>query len=853
MQKNIPHHIASVILILCAFSAQAQTEHIEYLPYTPQKSLLKSATQDFAPTRLLALPFFDDFAYPQSRPAAQLWADDFAFVNTSFAKNAPTIGVLTLDALDNNGALYPQASSNVFTADHATSRPINLLNYRKVFASNMLYKNTGASFELFESDTYYLYEHSLRSFIDVVKGVPYYAGDTIYIKTITGFEPTQIAVYTEQANQKVLIPESLNNSRTWIPYKVDDNIALSFYYQAGGYANRPDAQDSLVLEFYAPFARQGIFINEITKQWVEIFNATDTVVSLAGYYMVADTLENIPIQALPSWQLPEIPCLAPTIAPYSHAIVKATDLGIDKFTSSVFYLLSPTIDVIDSVFLETIVSAENSYARLPDGSPVWSFSAIETPAQPNDTWKTVWNVSSADIPASMNDYFSTVYIPVIQSNYLQKGFRFRFKNYASLSNDASHARNEDFWHIDMVWLDANRTSAQLHIADVAFVTNISPLYNRYTALPIHHFSQLSEADFRMTIVSTFRNFDKVPRKIKFNFAVQNSQTNEAVSFPSYETDLLAYETASEYDVLSDWDVEFFDFMKTGIAGVDNANFEFKYFFTDNNNPIFEHYRWNDTSRVNLTMSNYYAYDDGTPEAGYGLRNAPMGKVAFKFDILKPDTLRAIQMYFNPTLEQIPKLFNLCIWSVGANGMPDSLLYRRTSTRVLYADGLYKFVTYPIESDAILTGETDGIYMKNSFFVGWEQPYDVLLNMGMDLSNQMRNRLYFNTAFQWEPSMINGTLMIRPQFGKKISTSISTASKKNDTVLLYPTIIQSQAYIQANEEIMRCEFVDITGKTVQQLPVINNTIDCNSVPNGFYLVKLYNGIGVVAVKKCVVRR
>ncbi len=835
--------IFCVIFTICSIVAQAQYEHIEYLPHTVQKPLLKSTTPDFTPTQLLSLPFFDDFAYPQSTPLQQLWTDDFAFVNTSFAKNTPTIGVLTLDALDNYGALYPHASSNVFPADYATSQPINLLDYRRVFASNKLYVQNGAGFELLESDTYYLYEHSLRTFIDVVKGVPYYAGDTIYTRTATGFEPTQIAVYAEQVNQKVLIPESLDNSRAWLPYSADDDIAFSFYYQAGGYADQPEARDSLALEFYVPFARQGIFINEITHSWIEIFNATDTVVSLDGYYMIPDTLENVQVQDI----FNQLQITNMQIAPYAHAVIYAADLQFEKFTSTHYYLLSPEMAVIDSAFLETHISAENSYARLPDGNPVWSVSAEETPALPNPSWKTVWNVSSASISANEIDNFHPAYIH-IQNEYLQKGFRFRFKNYASLSNDTSHARNEDFWHIDMVWIDANRTPEQQNVADVAFTTPITPLYNRYTALPIKHFSQINDSDFRMTIESKFRNFDNVDRKIKFNFAVLNSQSNESVSFSMYETDLSAFGSYSERDVLSDWDVEFFDFLNEGTTDADSVNFEFQYFFTDNNNPMFGHYRWNDTSRVNLTMSNYYAYDDGTPEAGYGLRNAPMGRVAFKFDILKPDTLRAIQMYFNPTLEQTPKLFNLCVWSVGSDGMPDELLYRRTSTRVLYADGLFNFVTYPIETD-----ETDGIFIENSFFVGWEQPQDVLLNVGMDLSNPMRNRLYFNATYQWELSVMEGALMIRPQFGEEISTPISAIDMKNYAVLLYPTIIQSQAYIQSEQMIDRCEFVDITGKIVAQLPVANNTIDCGSVPDGFYLVKLYDSNSMVAVKKCVIKR
>lgn len=839
MQKLALRHIALLFVVFCTFAAQAQHEHIEFLPQTSQHSLLKSS-ENTLPNQLLALPFFDDFAYPQRNPSTQLWADNHTFVNIGFAENPPTIGVLSLDALNSNGALYEEASSSVFVADYATSQAINLFDYRSVFASDKLYAKNGSALELIEKDRYYLYNHSLRNFVDMVKGIPYYAGDTVYIKTTNGFEASQIELYDE--NQK-LIAESSNNSRTWTPYAASDNIMLSFYYQAGGKADKPEAQDSLILEFYTPFARQGVFINEITPQWIEIFNATDSIVSLSDYYFVADTLENLSEQEIETWRIAEM-----FIAPYSHTIAQASDFQIKEFTSSQFYLLSPEKTEIDNALLEKSVSAENLYARLPDGNPEWSFSAEETPAHPNNTWKRMWGASAK----GMNpETFSTAIIPLTET-YLQKGFRFRFKNYASLSNDESHARNEDFWHIDMVWIDANRDETQANIADVAFSVPITSLFNRYTALPKTHFVQLKEDDFRMALESSFRNFDKESRKIKFHFAVRNSQNSNSISFSSYETDLEAFQTVEkERDILSDHDVKFFDYLSTESAAVDSIDFEFQYFFTDNNNPLFEQYRWNDTSRVSLKFGNYYAYDDGTPEAGYGLRNAPMGKVAYKFDVLQPDTLRSILMYFNPTLDQNPKLFNLCVWAVGEKGKPGKLLYRRTSTRVQHSEELFGFTRYAIEDEGIQTGESGGIYVGNSFFIGWEQPNDVLLNIGMDLTNEVRNRLYFNASYDWEASVMPGALLIRPQFGESISTEIPNVSKQN--VLVYPTIINHSATVQSQEEILRCEFVSISGRSFQQSLLAGNTIDCSNIPNGFYLLKLYGKSGLVAVQKCVIRR
>ena len=91
--------------------------------FEQQKSLKSATAYD---TVFVKLPFFDDFSTISIWPLPERWADNYAFVNTDYAKNALTVGVATLDAIDETGALYADAGSYPFEADKLTSQPIRL-------------------------------------------------------------------------------------------------------------------------------------------------------------------------------------------------------------------------------------------------------------------------------------------------------------------------------------------------------------------------------------------------------------------------------------------------------------------------------------------------------------------------------------------------------------------------------------------------------------------------------------------------------------------------------------------------------------------------------------------------------
>ena len=86
---------------------------------------------------------------------------------------------------------------------------------------------------------------------------------------------------------------------------------------------------------------------------------------------------------------------------------------------------------------------------------------------------------------------------------------------------------------------------------------------------------------------------------------------------------------------------------------------------------------NDTTRFSQVFGDYYAYDDGIAENGYGLTSTGSKMwLAYRFDIRTQDTLTAVDLCFNRTRngENEDVRFQLCVWQC-ENGRPSTLIYK----------------------------------------------------------------------------------------------------------------------------------------------------------------------------------
>ena len=103
-------------------------------------------------------------------------------------------------------------------------------------------------------------------------------------------------------------------------------------------------------------------------------------------------------------------------------------------------------------------------------------------------WYSVWKGS-----ISNNPDFKAVILHINQPKFLKKGFKFRFINYASLSDnmsDPSMVGNCDQWNIDYILLDKNREPDDTVFADVAFRLPLRSLLKTHEAMPWKQFRQI---------------------------------------------------------------------------------------------------------------------------------------------------------------------------------------------------------------------------------------------------------------------------------------------------------------------------------------------------------------------------
>jgi hypothetical protein len=199
----------------------------------------------------IRIPFFDDFSQTNVYPSNSLWLDKNVYVNRTFGKNAPTIGVATFDIINMAGEVYSHASQNPFVADYLTSKPINL--------------------SYFTTQNPFTISTQLLYYYETAKNI-YHPSDSLFYKSgnfmlncnlhATTYN-TSMNIYFGQA--KIDVSDSLyyfdNAQMQYVHierffynyYTVGDSIYFSFFYQGkGNGGNEPETNDSLVLQFKVP-------------------------------------------------------------------------------------------------------------------------------------------------------------------------------------------------------------------------------------------------------------------------------------------------------------------------------------------------------------------------------------------------------------------------------------------------------------------------------------------------------------------------------------------------------------------------------------------------------------------------
>ena len=451
-----------------------------------------------------------------------------------------------------------------------------------------------------------------------------------------------------------------------------------------------------------------------------------------------------------------------------------------------------------------------------------------------DTCLWQWQWSKAGYSPQFPDTGFHPVILKVDPMYFQADFQFRFRSYAHLNGDL------DQWHIDYVYLNKNRNYRDTIFSDVAFAYNSSSLLRNYQEMPWEQYipSELCDSlasDSANTLRNSIRNNDTIQKNTFYSYQLLDEAGNQLGTYGPYSINIDPFGKSGYCN--------YAPFVKPPLTYriptlTDSAVFIWKN--TIQTIPDFD--RYNDTVVHYQRFKNDFAYDDGSAERGYYLSgNQPSLAMDFKLNFA--DTLRAIQIYFNPIVDNAQLFFfRLGVWADN-NGMPGKLIYQDSVVTPVYADtitgGFNKFTTYQLTNPAL-------VLPAGIFYVGWMQLSNDPLNVGFDRNTNADGHTFINVSGYWQPSILPGTVMLRPLFrGPYIPpTGIAPVAPRSlQGVSLFPNPTQNQVQVlvsnsNAAADQMQIEVLDLLGRRLDyQMGKSPINIDLSGIAPGIYCVKV----------------
>ena len=481
-------------------------------------------------------------------------------------------------------------------------------------------------------------------------------------------------------------------------------------------------------------------------------------------------------------------------------------------------LTSKAIDLsaVDSAYLLFYYQAEGlgDNPQTEDSLVLEFLSGIDTLGLP--IWQHIWSIAGQS-----TQEFQRMEFNIKGANYLHTEFRFRFRNYATLSG------NYDHWHIDYVKVDAYSAGQIPDLNDITFVYENPKLLKRYREMPWVQFVNYESVEMVDSINPLIRNNEAgISVDYRYNVFENNLLID---SFPYIGTGWRNYNNIQEYSIIGNYShdpIVLIDDSKFISSQVDTVIFKMQHIIKTTPND----YKNNDTLSHYQKFNSNYAYDDGVAEFAYGM-NVQGAKMAYQFELNKTDSLRMIQIYFAPMQSNVSNIpFYLIVWEDN-NGLPGNVLLRDTVYPVY--EERTNFHNYYLSTPIGL----DGV-----FYVGIEQTTNDMLNVGLDRNSLANNYMFYNVGGGWHYSQFPGAWMIRPVLRGTPIISSSNNQLKQDDIQIFPNPFSDFTTILIDNSAKNLILLfDISGRLISKFRVNKKSFQFskNNLKSGVYILQVQN--------------
>ena len=426
----------------------------------------------------------------------------------------------------------------------------------------------------------------------------------------------------------------------------------------------------------------------------------------------------------------------------------------------------------------------------------------------SESWTHAWSRSGGE---DETDEWSQVWLRIDGPEFLQPGFKFRFRNYATLSAQM------DLWNLDYIRLNDGRDSTLVDtISDVAFVEPTSSYTGIYTSVPWSHYQEDYASLQATEVCQTLHNLHYEETYV----LSQNFQTVDAADQLIYSYNTIDPNLPGET-------------VKTR-----NLELQSEQIFPDNGADLalFETISWfkiqggndelvNDTVTTSQGFYNYYSYDDGTAEQAYALTGAGL-ELAYGFNAPVGDWIRGIHFNFPRVLEDNAEelSFEIMVWE-------------DTGSNPIYVSNFTSQPQYSNANDFVRYNLEEAVYVEGDYLIGFRQIDPEKIYIGFDMNRESSDRIFYKSGNRWFGSF-QGSLLIRPDFGEDLTLSVSVSEKSTESLDLkiYPNpssgIIQFMASTPAEISIY-----NLQGGTVWAGRISGaERLDLSNEAAGIYLIR-----------------
>jgi len=558
---------------------------------------------------------------------------------------------------------------------------------------------------------------------------------------------------------------------------VADSLYFSFYYQPQGRGNPPESFDSLVLQF-------GYYAGD------SVFAYMDSVTISASSYLADPNDTIFPLDTLYA---------PPNCDPGVFLITFDTIVWDDMITMP----------------CDSIYEPEVEWQR------IWSSEGMTL-----DSFYSVYNTYSRQVIIPIND----------SAKYYKKYFYYRFYNFASMANDVnpSWKSNCDQWNIDYIYLDVGRSAADTFYRAITFAERAPSFLTKFTSMPLRQYKNDPTNQLKDSLKLYITNLSADTFNVYYEYIVNERGGSYAHTYnggfanlyPFFNTGYQSCASVPQHACPPR------DFLFPVSSQVDSTSYNVRHVIHDQSNPDL-----GDTIHFMQRFYNYYAYDDGTPEMGYGLSLAG-GKAACKYTLNISDSLKGIGMFFNRVQnDQNDQYFHLQVWD-NNNGKPGNLIWEMQDVKPKFSNKLYRMQVYKIDPPVAVLG---------TIFVGWEQTTADLLNVGFDRHYDASENLYFNVDGTWVQSLKSGSLLMRPIFHTFYDSFQVNELLEETSWNIYPNPVNNGMLYIENDMATTADLersgtqisiYDLLGRSLLNVPYASK-LNTGNLPGGLYLLHIVN--------------